>query len=108
MWGPPPAIEETALDIFLKSSIQRPYKSHLMVAPRLMTFSWRNQMGEEVDFLFTVTVGMPCWGLGEHEHLIIVLFLQIFSRSNCKGTWTIRGSDWGRGVVMPFRFECKQ
>ena len=63
MWGPPPAIEETALDIFLKSSIQRPYKSHLMVVPRLMTFSWRNQMGEEADLLFSVPVDIPLWGL---------------------------------------------
>ena len=108
MWDPPPDAAETTLEILLESRIHLTYKSHVIVVSWIIIFSWRNKMGEEVDFLFTVTVGMPCWGLGEHEHLIIVLFLPIFSRSNCKGTWTIRGSDWGRGVVIPFGFECKR
>ena len=37
---------------------------------------WRKQMGKEADLMFTVTIGMPFWGLGEHEPLIIdFLFL---------------------------------
>ena len=35
--------------------------------------------GEEADLLFTVTVGMPFWGLVEHEPLIIALFLPVVS-----------------------------
>ena len=41
--------------------LQRPYKSHVIVVPQLMTFSWKNQMGKDEDFLFTVPVGIPCW-----------------------------------------------
>ena len=27
-------------------------------------------MGKEAELLFSVPVGIPCWGLGEHEPLI--------------------------------------
>ena len=49
-------------------------------------------MGKEVVFLFTVPFDIPFWGLGEHELLIIALFLPNISR-NLKGPWTIHGSD---------------
>ena len=56
-------------------------------------------MGKEADLLFTVTVGISCWELGEHEPLIISLFLTIVSRRNWTDPWNIRGSDWKRGAV---------
>ena len=90
LWGTPLTAEDTALEILLNSRIQRPYKSHVMVVPWLMKFSWRNQMGKEAELLFSVPVGIPCWGLGEHEPLIIALFLPIVSRRKWKGQWTIR------------------
>ena len=52
-------------------------------------------MGKEAGFLFTVTSGMPCWGLGGYEPLTIALFLPIVSLRNWKGPWTISGNDWG-------------
>ena len=47
------------------------------------------QMGKEADLLFTVTVGIPFWGLVEHESLIISLFLPVVSFSNWRGPWKI-------------------
>ena len=82
MWDPHLAAAETALELLLESRIQKLYKSHLMVAPWLVPFSWRNQIGNEAYLLFNVPVGMTCWGLGEHEPLIIAFFLPIFSRRN--------------------------
>ena len=64
MWDPPPAEAETALELFLESRIKLPYKSHVMVVPRLMIFPWINQMGKEANLLFIFPVGVPCWGLG--------------------------------------------
>ena len=86
----PLAAAEIALEPFLESRIQRPYKSHFMVVTQLMIFSWRKQMGKEVDLLFTVPVGMLCWILGEHEPLIVYFFLPIFSHRIWKGPWNIR------------------
>ena len=93
MWSPPPAAVETALGIFFLSRIQQPYKSHVMVVHRLMILSWRNKMGEGADLLLTVPVGVPCWGLGEHEPLILYLFHPIVSRRKWKGPCTIREID---------------
>ena len=70
-------------------------------------FLWRNQMGKQVDFLFTVTVGVPCWGLGEHEPLIITFFKPIVLRRNQKVPSTISGSGQGRGAGRAFELECK-
>ena len=51
-------------------------------------------MGKEVELMFTITVGMPIWGLGQHESLITVLFHTLVYHRNWRGTWTIKGSDW--------------
>ena len=107
LWDPPLAASETALDILLESRLQKPYKSHLMVVPRIMIFYWRKQMGKEADLLFNVPIGMSCWELGKHEPLIIILILPIFSRRHWKGPWTIRGSDCRRGAVRDLEIECK-
>ena len=29
-----------------------------------MSFTWRKKMGAELDLLFTISVGVPFWGLG--------------------------------------------
>ena len=49
LWDPPLAAVDTALEILLDSSIKGPYKSHVMLVPRLMKFSLRKQMGKEAD-----------------------------------------------------------
>ena len=108
LWAPPPDAAETALYLLLESKLQQPYRSHVMVVTWLMKFSWSKQMGKGAELLFTVTVGIPFWGLGEHEPLIIYLFLSFVSRRKWKGLWTIQGSDWVRGTVGNFELECKR
>ena len=41
LWDTLPSAAEIALDLLLESRIKRPYKSHFMVVPWLMTFLWR-------------------------------------------------------------------
>ena len=38
LWETPPSAANTELEILMEESIQSPYKPHLMVVPRLMTF----------------------------------------------------------------------
>ena len=45
-----------------------------MVFPQITIFLLKKNTGEEADFMFIVPDGMPFWGLGENEPLII-LFL---------------------------------
>ena len=65
------------------------------------------QMGKESDLLFTVTVGIPFWGLGEHESLIIALFLPVVHCINLRGYWKIKGIDWKYGTSRAVDLECK-
>ena len=49
-----------------------------------MTFLLRKKMGNHVDLLFNVTVGILFWGLVEHEP-IIVTFLSMSSIAGIGG-----------------------
>ena len=55
-----------------------------MVVPQLMTFLLRKKMGNHVDLLFNVTVGILFWGMVEHEP-IIVTFLSMSSIAGIGG-----------------------
>ena len=63
LWTLSPAAMETALDLLLEARIKRPYKTNIVVISLLMEFLWRRHTGNEADLLFTITVGMPFWGL---------------------------------------------
>ena len=58
--------------------------------------------------MFTVTVGMPFWGLVEHEPLIIALFLPVVSCSNWMIPYTIKGNDWTSETSRVFGLESKR
>ena len=60
----------------------------------------RKQIGKEVDLMFTITDGIPFWGLGDHETLIVALALPIVTRSGWKGPCTVRGSDLESAMVI--------
>ena len=64
--------------------------------------------GEGSGIVFTVPIGSNFLGLGEHEPLIIGLFLPIVLRRKWKGPWTIQGSDWGHRTFRALEIECKQ
>ena len=65
-------------------------------------------MGKEAYFLFTVPVGVPFGGLGEHEPLIVDFFLPVVYRSNWRRPCTIKGSDWASETARFFDLECKR
>ena len=41
--------------------------------------------------MITVTVGMSIWGQGEHEPLMIALFIPVVSNTNWRGPCKIKG-----------------
>ena len=100
MWSPPLNAAETALELLFEKRLQQQYKSHLIPVTWKMYFLWRKQMWKEADLLFNFPVMIPFGGLGEHEPLIIALFLPNVSCRNWNGPWTIRGSYWGGQAVM--------
>ena len=71
---------ETSLYLLLEDRLNRSYETYIVVIPCLMTFLWIIQMGKDASILFTIPVGMPFWGLEEHEPPIAALFLPVVSR----------------------------
>ena len=57
--------------------------------------------------LFTVTVGMPFWVLGEHEHMIVALFLPIKKLMYWREPWTVRVSELKEVKVISLEREYK-
>ena len=64
-----------------------------------MVLQTRKQIEKEVDLMFTVTDGIPFWGMGDHETMIVALVLPIATLSGWKGPCTIRGSDLESAMV---------
>ena len=64
-------------------------------------------MGKDVDMLLTAHVGIPFGGLREHEPLIVVLFISVVTRRDCRGPWTARGSELSVVTVIYLETEYK-
>ena len=73
-----------------------------------MTFWYRNHMGKDTNLLFTVHVVMQFWVLGEHNTLIIALFIYVGSWRSWRGTWTIKGGEGLYAKVRALEREYKQ
>ena len=84
---------ETALDMLLEAKLDQMHKTNLVAVSRIMTFTWRRQIGKEENLLFTIPVGMYFWRLEEHKPLIVALFLPIVTHRECRGPWNVRGSE---------------
>ena len=70
-----------------------------------MKLFWRIHIGNEADLLFTIPVGIPFWGLEEHETLIIYLFLPIISHREWRGTCNVRGSKLATGTARELNID---
>ena len=108
MWTPLPSAIETDLDLLLEANLKSPYKTHIAVVPRLMTFLWRRHMGKEADLLFTIPVGIPFWVLEEHEPLIVAFFFPIVLLRELMGPCNIRGRKLSTDTVRALEGEYKR
>lgn len=57
VWSPPPAAADAALEQLAFGIHKRPYSSHLVLIPRLMTARWRKLLGKICCLIFTVPLG---------------------------------------------------
>ena len=55
--------------------------------------------------LFTVPVGIPYWDLGEHESMIIALFLPIIYCRKWRGTSKIKRGEMSSGTARALNIE---
>jgi hypothetical protein len=70
VWTPPPAAAEVALKWLGQSIHKRPYNTHDILLPRLMTLWWRKKLLKTSDVAFTIPIGSEIRATANHEPLI--------------------------------------
>ena len=78
-----------ALEMLSEEIHKRPSATHIFVFLLLMTQLWRNNLGNYVDLMFTIPIGIVCWPNDCHESLLCSAILTILSRYPWKGPWVM-------------------
>jgi hypothetical protein len=73
IWSPPPAAADAALEQLAAAIRKRPYNTHLVIIPRLMTANWRRLLYKICDLVFTVPLGANFWPTTHFEPLLVGL-----------------------------------
>jgi hypothetical protein len=88
LWIPAPALAEVAMEQLCESRHTRPWNSHIVVIPLLMTGWWRKRLAKIADVIITMPLGTDVWPREMFEMLTIALIPPLLNRY----PWTIRGS----------------
>jgi hypothetical protein len=116
VWSLPPAAAKAALEQLGRVTHKRPHNMHVVLVPRLMTASWRRQLGKLCPLLFTVPSGCSFWDTSHHEPLIVGIALPMTRHRpwNLQGTPLLAGvasslsslrdpsDSWGRDILRQF------
>jgi hypothetical protein len=85
VWSPPPAAAEVALEWLGQSIHKRPYSTHVVLLPRLMTSWWRKKLLKTSDVAFTIPIGSEIWATANHKPLICAVCFPLSRLSD--GPW---------------------
>jgi hypothetical protein len=88
IWTPTPAAADASLEQLAFSVHKRPYHTHLVLIPRLMTARWMKLLGKICCLVFTAPIDSDIWCFSNFEPLIIGLYLPL-SRHQ---PWTLKGT----------------
>ena len=77
VWCPPPAAADAALEQLGQAIHKRPYNTHVVVIPRLMTSRWRKLLGKICDLVFTVPLGTEAWSDSQFEPLVVGIYFPL-------------------------------
>jgi hypothetical protein len=90
LWSPPPAAADAVVDQLGEARHKRPYGTHVVVVPRLMTGRWRKKMSKEADIMIEIPAGTSFWPSSMHEPLILFICLPL-----CRyQPWSFRGTKY--------------
>jgi hypothetical protein len=95
LWLVPPAVMETALELFCDDRMAHPQWPHVFVVPRLMTHLWRMNLGKDANVLFTVPAGVNFWASGQFKPLIVAIVFPLAHAPRYTGPWMVGGTDEG-------------
>ncbi len=88
IWSPPPTAADAALEQLAAAIHKRPYNTHLVIIPWLLTANWRRLLYKICDLVFTVLVGSNCWPTTHFEPLLVGLSFPLCLHS----PWRLRGT----------------
>ena len=88
-----PATMEMIMEVFKEDIMARPRHAHVFVVPRLMTYLWRKQLGNDADVFMTITVRDHSWEKSQHEPLILAIVLHFAHVENYSGPWIACGLE---------------
>ena len=95
LWLMPPAVMETALELFCDDQMAHPQWPHVFVVPCLMAHLWRKNVGKDANVLFTVPAGVNFWASGQFEPLIVAIVFPLAHIPRYTGPWLVGGTDEG-------------
>jgi hypothetical protein len=101
LWTPPRQRPQTQWPSYLGGGgiHKRPWNTHFVVVPRLMTGRWRRALFKEADLTFTIPVGTSFWPREMHEPLTVVVSFPIIRY----WPWKLRGTPLLEGLARKLR-----
>lgn len=86
LWAPPPAAAEVVVEQVSEAIHKRPWSTHIIVVPRIMTGRWRGDMIKETDFWVEIPASTSFWSKERHEPLTLFISFPLIDRY----PWSIR------------------
>lgn len=86
LWAPPPAAADVVVEQLAEAIHKRPWSTHVIVVPRIMTGRWRGDMIKETDFWTEIPAGLPWWSASRYEPLTLFISFPLIDSQ----PWTLR------------------
>ena len=90
VWIPPPCLADVAVFLMAEAWHVRPWNTHVLLAPSLLSGRWRRMLSKAVDMFCVLPFSEEFWPKDiEHEPLTIAFAFPLLNRNH----WRIKFSD---------------
>jgi len=80
LWAPAPAAIDVVVEQLGEARHKRPWSTHVVVIPRIMTGRWRGNMIKETNFWVEIPAELPFWEADRYEPLTLLLAFPLLDR----------------------------
>jgi hypothetical protein len=77
VWSPPPSAAPTAIEWMAGSIHKRPFSTHIVIVPRLMTAWWFRIVSKSCDVIFPIPATCDVWSTNQFEPLLVAIYLPL-------------------------------
>lgn len=86
LWAPPPAAADVVVEQLSEAIHKRPWSTHVVVVPRIMTGRWRGDMIKETHFWTEFPASSSFWKEERYEPLTLFIYFPLIDRY----PWSLR------------------